>query len=571
MLMKTLKQKILIPICLLGIFCMYLSINSFISNNILSESNKSLNTYYSQILQLQKVDMRVQELQKLLLSLAVMDDMKIKPLVAETANSSLEKLNSVMEAYKEASGNQTANYDQLNKDINTLTGYFEKASEYALDDDNAKAIAMANNEVMYAAKAVEEEIVVFIDDLEKEIDSSLSLQNRLYQGINVANVVILVLVVILIIISIQICMKKIIQPTKKTTNQLSAITDSMKNNQGNLKERLSINTKDEIRQLALGINQFLEILDDLISEIRKGSNTLNETITSMVENIKYTDNNALSISAAMEELSAAMEQVSTNSASITSTANDVGDDIKELGTESKGLLDYSEIMAKSASELQEVAVATKGETENMVSKILDSLEHAIEHSKSVEEVNKLTEDILSISSQTNLLALNASIEAARAGEAGKGFAVVADEIRELADSSRETANNIQSINATVIKAVDELSEGSQKLISYLGNKILPDYENFVKSGNEYSKSADYIYNKMTEFENKTLTLQQTILSMTKALSEISCSVEDGTQGITQAAEDTSNLVEEIARIREDTERNKEVASDLTQHTNHFVP
>lgn len=61
-----------------------------------------------------------------------------------------------------------------------------------------------------------------------------------------------------------------------------------------------------------------------------------------------------------------------------------------------------------------------------------------------------------------MLALNASIEAARAGEVGKGFAVVADEIRQLAYSSRETANKIQNINSLVISAVNELSDNANE-------------------------------------------------------------------------------------------------------------
>lgn len=116
----------------------------------------------------------------------------------------------------------------------------------------------------------------------------------------------------------------------------------------------------------------------------------------------------------------------------------------------------------------------------------------MEDSKSVEQVNGLTNEILNISSQTNLLALNASIEAARAGEAGKGFAVVADEIRQLADSSRETASNIQNINNMVTAAVKELIQNSDAMVSYINDNILPDYDGFVSSGKRYRDDASHV-------------------------------------------------------------------------------
>ena len=163
--------------------------------------------------------------------------------------------------------------------------------------------------------------------------------------------------------------------------------------------------------------------------------------------------------------------------------------------------------------------------QNLMDSILSALKRAIEDSKSVDRVNDLTGEILNISSQTNLLALNASIEAARAGEAGKGFAVVAEEIRQLADSSREAANNIQTINNMVTNAVKELIKDSSELVKYINESILPDYDNFVDSGKQYNLDATHVNEVVDHFDEQAVELNRLIVYITEAINALPAAPE----------------------------------------------
>lgn len=216
-----------------------------------------------------------------------------------------------------------------------------------------------------------------------------------------------------------------------------------------------------------------------------------------------------------------------------------------------------------------MAVANKESTSLMVKDIIDTLKAAIEESKSVERVNELTEEILSVSSQTNLLALNASIEAARAGEAGKGFAVVADEIRKLADSTRETANNIQSINALVTQAVNKLANNSNAIVEYIDETIMPDYDRFVETGVQYRDDAAYVNSTMDDFEAKAQNLNSIMAKTVDSIRDISTAIEESANSVGNAANSTTILVQNIDTVHAEMKTNQNISNRLKDEADRF--
>lgn len=570
--MKSLKMRILLPLMVLGILLVAVAMNGVVSTiNMRAQTNELSNACYENIVELESLQCGVQELQKLLLSLSVMDNPEIKPLVAETGVSAIENLNETLADYEKiVASEDREEFELLKENLQILLDYYNQAADLALAEDNDGAIAMANNEVMYSAKTVEEQTVAMVEKLNKRITEQRKFMEELYSTVMVVDVVMVIVAAVVILLAIRSSMKNIVNPTVKAAKELHEITASIENNEGNLKKRIDFKSKDEIGQLVSGINTFIDTLGNLIESIRKSSKTLSYTVSNIQKNVHGTDENAVSISSTMEELAATMEELSATIISVNSNNANVSGEVESFGKHSETLLDYASEMSERASALKETAVENKCNTEKVVNEILGTLQEAIENSRSVEQVNALTDEILNISSQTNLLALNASIEAARAGEAGKGFAVVADEIRDLAENSRNTANNIQMINSQVVAAVLALSNDANKLVEYIHSQILPDYETFVQSGIQYSDDSNHIYKEMEAFAEASRELTRVISDTTEAISGITKAVEEGANGVTLAAEDTASLVSEITEINAETDTNMGIVDELTSQTNRFI-
>ena len=192
-----------------------------------------------------------------------------------------------------------------------------------------------------------------------------------------------------------------------------------------------------------------------------------------------------------------------------------------------------------------------------------------QNSKSVDQVNRLTKDIVSISSTTNLIALNASIEATRAGEAGKGFAVIAAQIQSLASSCSETAGRIQKVNQVVTSAVHNLSKHSQDLADYLSETILTEFQEFVRSGRQYKEDADYVMERIDAFNSRTDRLRNSMVEIADSIESITKAIDGGAAGITGVADSTESLVEDMADITGRMDTNREIVEELRKQMDVF--
>lgn len=379
-----------------------------------------------------------------------------------------------------------------------------------------------------------------------------------------------VLLVAVFITSVFFAKFCITRPAKIATKELQNIIHDIEDNNGNLTVRVTQKSKDEIGQLVAGINKFIEVLDGIISEIQNDTADVKKSVNVVYGQIGTADSNIMDVSATMQQLAAGMTEMSTTAEHISDQTDSISQSMEDIAKEA----DNGSAMAKDikvkAVKLKEEGIESKENTSKMADEIREAVKASLEKSKDVEKINELTDNILSISSQTNLLALNASIEAARAGEAGKGFAVVADEIRTLADSSRNTANDIQAISHDVTNSVGELADNANKMIDFIINVVMPDYDKLVNIGEQYNEDAEDFDNILQRFTDNATQLKQTMVDVATLIKGMSVTISENSDGVTMVSNNASGLTEGMSQIKEEMLHTESAAGRLDETVGRFT-
>ncbi len=308
------------------------------------------------------------------------------------------------------------------------------------------------------------------------------------------------------------------------------------------------------------INRFLvnakkdemERNNEKVRNVLNSVQSLSESLLSAGQALSQISDNE---SASMEELSATSEQLLIGSNGLDGKTresmenlneldewkNVVADNVEKVERTSRDLLDKTRENEKRLAELKEI----NGEVSNSM---VTTTDVAQKLSEAVDQIGITLNLISDISSSTNLLALNASIEAARAGEAGKGFAVVAQEVGNLAKSTQDSLEEVETVIQRVQKNVEEITmyvnENSRKLEKQ--NEHFSDVYTGIRDMTELlGVSADAV-SAMGEAHNKQAMVIQNTVSINKEIADDIQNENTQFQSINGMVENNVNDIAEMS-------------------------
>ncbi|MCI8668793.1 MAG: methyl-accepting chemotaxis protein [Lachnospiraceae bacterium] len=521
----TIQQRLILPIILLGVVALISNVLSgFSINNVNSNASKIVDNYMVGSETLHNIRRTTTNIHKMALSHIVATDYNTMITVVAQIKEEEKTLESYLKEYKNyVTEDEEVIYAQLLDNYDS----FKHALVYLVcasaDSKTQDAYTYANGDVARFGSAIESNT----DELYAAISTRTTGARQKLSFVYIISLIIAVvsitLCLILVPAAIRIIKKYVITPIKGTVDTLQESSQK---------------------------------LDEVTGEVLKRTHTSGES--------------AKALSTLAGSLSMTIQKVANNAAIINSSAADIKDDVHDMAEECSAIMDYSSAMKIRANEMEASAQTNTEVIQKKAADILVVLEEAIENSKSVDQVNKLTKDIVEISSTTNLIAFNASIEAMRAGEAGKGFAVVASEIKSLANSCSETAGRIQEVNQIVTNAVHNLSKHSQDMADYLSETILKEFLEFVGSGRKYKEDADYVKEMIDAFNSRTDRLRNSMIEIADSIESITKAIDVGANGITGVADSTKSLVGDMTDIKGRMDINREIVEELKKQMEVFA-
>lgn len=393
------------------------------------------------------------------------------------------------------------------------------------------------------AEEIYDSVNAFVDhQVELLTDNVHTIDSKSSALMTIGSIISAVSTVLLIVIGL-IITRRIVGPVKN----VAAILKEISEGDGDLTQRISISSNDEIGDMARYFNETFDKIQNLVRVVKDLCATLgqsaNELASSMTEtaaainqisaNIKSIKNQTQNQSASVTETGSTMEQISGGIGKLDDLITNQTSNIKESSASIDELIKNIETIAKTVEQNAEnMDNLSKSSAEGKASldKITDALKVVSQESEGLMEISQV---ISSIAAQTNLLAMNAAIEAAHAGDTGKGFAVVADEVRKLAESS-----NVQT--KTIGEKLSNIKDSISKIIVF-AEDVVDKFTVIETEVGIVTRQEENIRGHVEEQSQESRRILQSIAGLNELTQKVQSSSVEMLEGSRQVSEEAKNM------------------------------
>lgn len=361
----SIKVKVMLPICILGIVILLASISSLVNSKRLLQAGVVISQDCSKSIELlMDMSSELESMGKNMYGHCDAENSISKESFATTIHEKLESMDSYFKQYKKQK--KTAREKEYFGALQNRFKKYKEGMEQVLTASSKGDADGATEAINVIQKPSEDYLAKKISSLiamrKQAMNDSLQAQQAAYEFSRNSAIVFVAVSMLMILFSLWICLKGIVAPMHYISQTLQKMVADIEKNQGDLSVRLKISGKDEIGKVGRNVNAFIDTLQNVMGRITDSSLRMNQIIREVDDKVRSSNENSDDISAAMEELSASMISVADMVSGITKNMKEVEDRTKELSEKSDGLLSYSDTMDQNADKLKNNAILNKKNT-----------------------------------------------------------------------------------------------------------------------------------------------------------------------------------------------------------------